>query len=257
MFFFLTLLRDMEDLKQQLEILQQQVSLLVSRERQVETVSRTEAPLVSAWMCSPQSNPGISISSASPVRQQIADQSPTSSRNLQRDVSVNPTPSQVTGTRALSVTDMTDGPFIDQSKVVTSSKSTSGRMAVAYHPLLSFSQAEAMRLVDVYEDECGSVYPLINIEHLRQFVIQFYDSVTASRKPATWRTFKLDQSSTRHFNTLEIVLAIALVIEGRGSTDLSSALMDELEAEIDHRPSGVSADNHLAEILTLMVWCLI
>lgn len=110
-----------------------------------------------------------------------------------------------------------------------------------------------MRLVDVYEDECGSVYPLIGIDQLRHFVTQFYDSVTASRKPANWRTFKLDQSSKRHFNTLEIVLAIALVIEGHGSTDLGSALMDELETEIDHRPSGVSADTHFAEILTLMV----
>ncbi|KAK5052718.1 hypothetical protein LTR84_002584 [Exophiala bonariae] len=125
-------------------------------------------------------------------------------------------------------------------------------MAIACHPLLSLSHAEARRLVDVYEDECGSVYPLIDIVHLRNFTTQLYESVTVSTNPTTWRAFKLDQSSKRHFNTLEIVLAIALVIEGHGATDLSSALMDELEAEIDHRPSGVSADTHLAEILTLM-----
>jgi hypothetical protein len=154
---------------------------------------------------------------------------------------------------SLSATDVTDVAFTDHSNITTNPTSASGRLAVACHPLLSFSQTEAMRLVDVYEDECGSVYPLIDIRQLRDFVTQFYDSVTASRKPATWRTFKLDQSSKRHFNTLEIVVAIALVIEGRGSTHLSSALMDELEAEIDHRPSGVNADTHLAEILTLMV----
>ena len=110
-----------------------------------------------------------------------------------------------------------------------------------------------MRLIDIYEDECGSVYPLIDIGHLRHFAMKFYDEVNASRKPATWRTFQVDQSSKEPFNILEIVLAIGLVIEGRGSTDLGSALVDELEAEVDHRPSGVSVDIPFAEILTLMV----
>ncbi|KEF59219.1 uncharacterized protein A1O9_04063 [Exophiala aquamarina CBS 119918] len=242
----------MEDLRQQLEMLRQQVSVLVSRERPIEAVSRTQDLPASAWMRSPQSNPDVSASSASPVQQLLMNQSPTNSRDLQRNGPMNSKASQPAATGPLSITDVTDSSFIDQSNAVTNQTSTSGKLAVAYHPLLSLSPAEAMRLVDVYEDECGSVYPLIDIEHLRHFVTQFYDSVTASRKPATWRTFKLDQSSKRHFNTLEIVMAIALVIEGRGATDLSTALMDELEAEIDHRPSGVSADNHLAEILTLM-----
>lgn len=243
----------MDELRQQLQMLQQQVSILVSRERPLEPASTTQAPPISDWMYSPQSESEIRIPSLSPVQQLLVSQSPINAGNTQHDCSNNSTPEQATAMGSLPTTDMTDVAFIDHSNTTTNPTSASGRLAVACHPLLSFTQTEAMRLVNVYEDECGSVYPLIDIGQLRDFVTQFYESVTASRKPATWRTFKLDQSSKRHFNTLEIVLAIALVIEGRGSTHLSSALMDELEAEIDHRPSGVNADTHLAEILTLMV----
>lgn len=128
-------------------------------------------------------------------------------------------------------------------------------LAIPCHPLLSFSLAEAMRLIDLYEDECGLVYPFIDIDQARTFATHFYEYGASLRQPSTWRTFNLDPCLKRPFHILEIVLAIALVVEGRGSTHLSSALVDELESEIDHRPSGVSADLTLAEILTLMVTC--
>ncbi|KIW68355.1 hypothetical protein PV04_04308 [Phialophora macrospora] len=105
-----------------------------------------------------------------------------------------------------------------------------------------------MRLIDIYEDECGSIYPLIDVGDLRQLAARFYDDVIASHRPATWRTFQLGQLPKKSFHTLEIVL----VVQGRGSTPLSSALMDELEAEIDHRPSEVSADLTFTEILALV-----
>lgn len=246
----------MAELRQQLNALQQHVSLLVDQARPPQPAN-TQALAASDWMCSPQSDlemqvPSFTAAQHLPVTVSHSVQSP---RDIRRHGSKNSTPSHAsaTGADSLPGTDTTPAALSHHSHVSTNPISGSGKLAIACHPLLSFPHAEAMRLVDVYEDECGSVYPLIDIGHLRDFTTQFYDSVTMSTKPATWRTFKLDQASKRDFHTLEIVLAIALVIEGHGATHLSSALMDELEGEIDHRPSGVCPDTHFAAILTLMV----
>lgn len=247
----------MAELRQQLETLQQHVTFLVSREKAPEPPASIQALAVSDWLRSPQSVSDMQIPSLSPIQQQqlSVGQSFPKPRSVQNIGSKNSTPSHLSGTGAASLlgNDATEVGSTHHLGASANGTSASGRLAIACHPLLSLSHAEAMRLVDVYEDECGSVYPLIDIVHLRNFATEVYESVTVSTNPTTWRAFKLDQSSKRHFNTLEIVLAIALVIEGHGATHLSSALMDELEAEIDHRPSGVSADTHLAEILTLMV----
>lgn len=244
----------MAELRQQLNALQQHVGLLVDQARPPQPTN-TQALAASDWMCSPQSDLGMQIPSLPSAQHLPVSQSLQSPRDIRPKSS---TPSHASATRAesLPATDITSAALSHHSHASTNPISGSGRLAIACHPLLSFSHTEAMRLVDVYEDECGSVYPLIDIGHLRDFTTQFYDSVTMSTKPATWRTFKLDQASKRDFNTLEIVLAIALVIEGHGSTHLSSALMDELEGEIDHRPSGVCPDTHFAAILTLMVGSL-
>lgn len=127
------------------------------------------------------------------------------------------------------------------------------KLAVACHPILSISRTEGMRLIDIYEGECGSVYPFIDVDVLRSFALKFYDEAKVSQNRATWRAFEIEQSSNKLVYILELVLAIGLVIEDHGSTDLSSALIDEVEAEIDHRPSGVSVDIPFAEIMTLMV----
>lgn len=246
----------METLTKQLEMLQQQVSLLISRQNLSE---QNQAPPISALTArSSHQEPQFRVPSLSPAALpvMVGGPSPTSRENPHSDGSLKlmSTEGTVRGVSLSATVDMTDNESSGHPSTSTILPSpASGRLAVACHPLLSISQSEALRLIDLYEDECGSVYPLIDIELIRDFTTQFYDGVTASQTPATWRTFKLDQSSKRQFNLLEIILAIALVVEGHGSTDLSCALMDELEAEIDHRPSGVSADTSLAEILTLMV----
>lgn len=243
----------MEQLKQQLEALQKQVSMLVSREKIPESVSQNQALHTSAQTENSRPEPGNRLTTFPTEPQLLTVLSPTEIGNLGLDGSNISTPSRLTVPRSPSAHELIDRAVIGHATASANAVPASGRLAIAFHPLLSFSKADSMRLIDVYEDECGSVYPLIDVENVRQFANRFYDSIAVSINPATWHAFKLDSTSKRHFHTLEIVLAIAIAIENRGSTHLSSALMDELEVEIDHRPSGVCADIHLAEILTLMV----
>lgn len=240
-------------MKQKLEILQQQIALLINRDSVSEHLAKDQAPL-SGLVPSPHSISEFRVSSISPGAQFSTGRSPQQPENLPHEGSITSRSPHRTGAGSLLAVDTRDDVSVSQSNGSVKPSSTApGRLAVACHPLLSISQVEAMRLIDIYEDECGSVYPLIDVGDLRHFAARFYDDVIASHRPATWRTFQLGQLSKKSFHTLEIVLAIGLVVEGRGSTPLSSALMDELEAEIDHRPSGTSADLTFTEILTLMV----
>ncbi|KIW33619.1 uncharacterized protein PV07_00455 [Cladophialophora immunda] len=233
---------DIEMINEKLGWLSEQVSILVARDGFSEQGDKPRPLLGSASICSPRSN--RTLPSPAPASQFLVGQLPRDVRKLRGSDD---------SACSHGTVDVTDDLSVGHTSVPTKQASSAlGGLAVTCHPLLAISQAEALRLIDVYEDECGSVYPLIDIGHLRYFAANFYASANASREPATWRTFQVDQSSKGSLHTLEIVLAIGLVIEGGGTTDLASALVDELEAEIDHRPSGVSVDIPFAEILTLM-----
>lgn len=41
------------------------------------------------------------------------------------------------------------------------------------HPLLTISCPEVLRLLDVYHDECGTLYPIVDIEAMRQLAMLF------------------------------------------------------------------------------------
>ncbi|KIW41949.1 uncharacterized protein PV06_05543 [Exophiala oligosperma] len=229
--------QEMDELRAQLSILQQQVSLLVSREPLPTNGSTTEALPISALLSPPPS--------LLPASHFQGNQSPMYPESLESDGTKTSASFESAATTSLPAASAMGNAWGESAP-------PSASRAVTCHPLLSLSQAEAMRLIDTYDDECGSVYPFIDIESLRHFAARFYHSVSASNQAANWRPYKLDQSLSRLFSNLEMVLAIALVIGSRGSNALGSALMDELESEIDHRPSGVAADIPLMEILTLM-----
>lgn len=230
-------------IKDKLESLQQQISVLVARDSFSEQQDTTQTFLKPSSICSPRSNQ--TLPSPAALSQYLVGQSPKIAQNSHGSGE---------STRSYSTLDIADDLSVGRPNVSTKKASAiPGGLAVTCHPLLAISQPEALRLIEVYEDECGSAYPFIDIGNLRYFATNFYDRADVSRKPATWRAFQVDKTSKRSFNTLEMVLAISLMIEGHGSSDLATALVDELEAEIDHRPSGTAVDIPFTEILSLMV----
>ena len=238
--FLLRFDRDIDLIKRELEMLHEQVNLLVypglqSFESPTPTLSQVDGQCLPGQTPTALPQPKVNGPYSSPSTQG------TATGSLQ-GIAIHPAKNQTEGV-----------PINHQKTTIKALQPAYGSIAVPCHPLLSISQAEAMRLIEVYEDECGSVYPLIDIGYIQKFARDFYTRISASQKPATWHTFQLDQHSTKPFRSMEMVLAIALVIEDCGSNHLSSALVDDLEAEMDHRPCGVSFDTHFVEILTLMV----
>jgi hypothetical protein len=220
----------MDAVREKLDSLQQQITHLAERE----------------WLLRPRDQPQVHSEPSSTF-------SPGSNQPLPSPRSTEPLYARGS-TRHDVAADAAQDFSVPRSSLSTKSTAAArDGLALTCHPLLAISQTEALRLINMYEDECGSAYPMIDIGELRYFASDFYARADVSRKPATWRSFQVDNISKRSINVLEIVLAISLMIEGHGSSHLGSALVDELESEIDHRPSGVSADLFLAEILTLMV----
>ena len=234
----------MEVIEEKLESLQQQVATLLARDTMFVPADKNRSFPNPALIPSSYSMP--TLQSPKPASRSHIGQSPQSSQKLYN---------MDTSTALRGRANETGKPTRSRSGISTTAAASgpSNKIAVTCHPLLAISSSEAMQLIDTYDDECGSAYPLIDIGHLRSFVSEFYDAINRSRRPATWRPFHVDQLSKESLHILEIVLAIALVIEGSGSSDLGAALVDELEAEIDHRPSGTTVDMPFAKILTLMV----
>ncbi|KIV88096.1 hypothetical protein PV10_09023 [Exophiala mesophila] len=245
---------DLNELHTQLEILKEQVRELQSRDGVSEPTSQYQSDAVNAVPHEhpPNQQTDVVTSNLSGVTT-LTDSSPvTPVEDLHNGHSASGL-LRATSSRYSPASRSEETTALRNSVASVGQKGSSRQeLAIACHPLLFFSLAEALRLIDLYQDECGLVYPLIAIDQVRTFATHFYEYAAIQRQPTTWRTFNLEPCLKRPFHVLEIILAIALVIEGRGSTHLSSALVDELESEIDHRPSGVSADLTFAEILTLM-----
>lgn len=100
------------------------------------------------------------------------------------------------------------------------------------NPLLSLTEAEALRLVNVYEDAVGLMYPVVDLKSIREYIIDFYhhnqDSSTGQLSPPQngneewW-------FSARDTEVLKIVLALALISESHGRSDLGNALAASVE----------------------------
>ncbi|KAK4957764.1 hypothetical protein LTR66_013252 [Elasticomyces elasticus] len=121
-----------------------------------------------------------------------------------------------------------------------------------WDPLHTIPRAEAIRLIETYEEESGSIYPFLDIELLTKSAHCFYDGTNDVRESLSARGSRLENTLSGGVNDiLKLVIAIALIIEGRGPTSLSTKLLDSVESGFDGRPCGPSVD-----MLEIQAWTL-
>jgi len=118
------------------------------------------------------------------------------------------------------------------------------------------SITEANRLVDVYEEEVGTLYPFLDINEIKLYASRHYASV----RPVSDQAVSVSRSSEEErtleaydLHLLRMVMAITSVIEGRGHSDLSIRLVDEVQSCIEEGICMVRAHLHGLQVLTLMV----
>jgi hypothetical protein len=100
------------------------------------------------------------------------------------------------------------------------------------NPLLSLTETEALRLVDIYEEAVGVMYPVVDLKSIREFIVDFYrqhldgssDHLCAPQNgnEAWW-------FSARDNEVLKIVLALALSSESNGKNELGDVLAASVE----------------------------
>jgi hypothetical protein len=139
------------------------------------------------------------------------------------------------------------------SPVLIAARPYANDVAIQRHPLLSISGAEAIYLLQRFQDECGDLYPAVDASALYGLATDFYSRVAASQGSATWQELTISREMQRPLQRLMVVLATGAVIANPDSGAFSRRLVDAVEAEIDHRPCGVKGDAHLAELLFLLV----
>lgn len=137
--------------------------------------------------------------------------------------------------------------------VADDSRLSSTRITIQRHPLLGISCEEALFLLQRYQYEWGEMFTVVDIDDMRHLATSFYSQEAVSHGSLKWQELTLDQSMQRPLQRLMAVLAVAGVIASPDATGFSSALVDAIEAEIDHRPCGVQGDAHLAEMFFLLV----
>lgn len=101
----------------------------------------------------------------------------------------------------------------------------------------------AVRLCDLYEHEIGSVYPLADMDEVRQNLDSLYDAYEARNcSPGSpIPTANAPQTVTDgDVKTLELILAITLLAEGGGRHKVAEAICEEVQQQLGFTKRGLS-----------------
>ena len=149
------------------------------------------------------------------------------------------------------------GEDLDLSTAPSPAPSERGENTPLEHPLRSLSADETLRLVQVYEDTVGVMYPCVDLDGVRAYVLEFYrshDSNTASSSLLlTQTTSDQDWFSARDVQVLKILLATALLVESHGRSERAAQLADSVEDRFATRLKIAEVDMKEILILTLLV----
>jgi hypothetical protein len=95
-------------------------------------------------------------------------------------------------------------------------------------PIWNIAREDAIRLCRVYEEEVGMMYPMLDIEKIiSQVKLLFTFLEAATRTGLTKRSMPgPDSLSDDETNVLKMILAVTLLIEGNGQSDIGKRLFE-------------------------------
>lgn len=99
-------------------------------------------------------------------------------------------------------------------------------------PLWSVGREEALRLCRVYEEEIGIMYPLFDIKAILEQVNMLWSFLETALKTGPGYTPGAHTIDDEDANLVKMILATALVLEGRGQSDLGQRLFESLQPAV-------------------------
>ena len=122
-------------------------------------------------------------------------------------------------------------------------------------PLWKIGKDEAIRLCRVYEEEMGIMYPIIDMEKISTQANMLFTFVEAAARTGLMNRAMSgpDRLADNDINILKMVLAITLIVEGEGQSELGTALYESCREAFEGRLSGPVEIKGLI-LLVLVVW---
>ncbi|KAL1850044.1 hypothetical protein Plec18170_007141 [Paecilomyces lecythidis] len=116
-------------------------------------------------------------------------------------------------------------------------------------PLLALRLEEALRLLDVFHDAVGILYPCVDLDAVRAYTIEFYRNSNAH----SIGPINDDWFYARDVQVLKIILATALLAETHGKSPHAAKLADSVQDKFASRLKIVTVDMKELLILVLLV----
>ncbi|EAW09986.1 transcription factor domain-containing protein [Aspergillus clavatus NRRL 1] len=118
-------------------------------------------------------------------------------------------------------------------------------------PLGGLGRAEALRLVTVYENMVGLMYPCVDLDSVRGYIADFFRHKDQPG-PSPLATTDQDWFFARDVEVLKILLATALLVESHGRSERAALLADSVEGQFATRVNIPEVDMKELLILTLL-----
>ncbi|KAJ5266474.1 hypothetical protein N7478_009282 [Penicillium angulare] len=122
-------------------------------------------------------------------------------------------------------------------------------------PLQSLGLEEILRLVKVYEDTVGIMYPCVDLASLRTYVVEFHHTYNPDIDHVSGPVpITSDQNwfHARDIQVLKILLATALLVESHGRSERAAQLANSVEDRFASRLKIAEVDMKEILILTLL-----
>ncbi|KAL2825034.1 hypothetical protein BDW59DRAFT_146737 [Aspergillus cavernicola] len=138
-----------------------------------------------------------------------------------------------------------------ESTAAPSPAAVSDVEAMSTDPLGCLGKEEALRLVTVYENNVGLMYPCIDLDSVRSYVNDYYKDEERSGPTPPGMTDQ-DWFFARDAEVLKVLLATALLAESHGRSERAALLADSVEDRFAARLKIPEVDMKELLILTLL-----
>jgi hypothetical protein len=118
-------------------------------------------------------------------------------------------------------------------------------------PIWNISKHEALRLVHVWHEEMGVMYPILEIDKILRYTEMLFSFVEAAARSGLMQGALpgADAIMDEQTSVLKLILAITLVLEGRGKDALGERLFENVHKVVEKtlfEPVGLHGINLLA-----------
>jgi hypothetical protein len=259
--YLLTRFSEMKDMNQKIVMLQEQIALFISSAASGPPTTQGVLPATPGSIpCPEQTNRPLNSSQKEAASNPQVRPKLYVSRNPQY---MGPTSSAFTfgvaksSLQRMGIQSGTDLPDDGPESYMTTPARTpvpSNDVLQIWYPLLAIPRNETIRLIEVYEEESGTIYSFLDIKLILKSAHDFYNNANAIRESSIPRG-PVDENTLSGgiVDILKLVIAIALVIEGRGKSTRSAKLLETVESGFNARPCGSSVDMLEIQAWTLMV----